>query len=219
MFNLRSESMRRIYNLRSEHTNLFARVAAVCADSDSDWVSVDSDEERLRSILYPTHEENGTSSEELFDTSPKKASAAELHRSYMKYDLVRKGGPSGSPVYDELGYQLDYHKLTGNAYSSRSSKPGKPRYKSERELDKEEHRKRKIMGTPKNNVSALTLMAWNERVSRDLMIPFHTVQMEHFEEWQERGFVAEPGEFEAVNMSEEKRNFITNLACGSAFRK
>lgn len=96
---------------------------------------------------------------------------------------------------------------------------GRSRYKSEKELDKEENRKRKIIGTPKDKVSALTLTAWEERVSRDLGIPFHTVEMEHFEEWQEKGFVAEPGEFEAVNMSKEKSDLLSTLATGSAFRK
>lgn len=139
--------------------------------------------------------------------------------SYIKYEMVRKGGPNGPPVFDELGYQLDYGKVTGSGYGSKASKLGKSRHKSEKEMMEEQHRKGKIMGTPKNNVSALTLLAWDERVSRDLGIPFHTVVMEHFEEWQERGFVAEPGEFEASNMSKERSDLLTKLAVGSAFRK
>lgn len=68
-------------------------------------------------------------------------------------------------------------------------------------------------------MSALTLMAWDERVSRDLGIPFHTVVMEHFEEWQEKGFVPEPGEFQAVTMSKEKSDLLVTLATGSGFGK
>lgn len=209
-------------------------VAAACPDHDSEWEDIDSDGEPMRSSLTPTPEElacrqflsdksdagkNNTGSRELLATSPKQATAAGRDSSCIKYEMVRNGGPNGIPVFDELGYQLDYYKVTGSAYGSRSSMLGKSRYKSENQLTKEEHRKGKIMGTPRNNVSALTLMAWKERVSRDLGIPYHTVIMEDFEEWQERGFVAEPGEFEAVNISKEKRDMIDKLATGSAYRK
>ena len=74
------------------------------------------------------------------------------------------------------------------------------------------------MGTVKDHVSALTHMAWDDRVARELGIPYHKVEMEHFEELAKRGFVGKEGEFEAKNMSEEERNRISRLATGSAFR-
>lgn len=232
-------------NLRSESRNLsdtFARFndeASACPDGDSEWEDIDSDEEPLRSSLRPTRGElawreyfsergrmpmsisDGAAVNDpgKHDTGSKEPLATSPKSSYIKYEMVRKGGPNGPPVFDELGYQLDYYKVTGSAYGSKASKLGKSRYKSEKEMMEEERRKRKIMGTPKNNVSALTLLAWDERVSRDLGIPFHTVVMEHFEEWQGRGFVAEPGEFEASKMSKERSDFVTKLAVGSAFRK
>jgi len=83
-----------------------------------------------------------------------------------------------------------------------------------------EERKRKgeIMGTPEEKQSALTSIAWDDRVARELGIMYHKVEMKHFEELSRRGFVAKEGEFEAVNMSEEEKNRLTTLATGSAFR-
>ena len=82
----------------------------------------------------------------------------------------------------------------------------------------EDARKGEIMGTARENVSALTHMAWNDRVSRELGIPYHKVEMKHFEELARSGFVGRPGEFEAVNISKEENERITKLSTGSAFR-
>jgi len=86
------------------------------------------------------------------------------------------------------------------------------------EKDRENARKREIMGTVRENVSALTYMAWDDRVSRELGIPYHKVEMKHFEMLAERGFVGKEGEFEAVNISQEENERITKLCIGSAFR-
>jgi hypothetical protein len=83
----------------------------------------------------------------------------------------------------------------------------------------EQIRKCEIMGTPREQVSAMTLMAWDDRVARELGIDYHKVEMKHFEELKRRGFVAQEGEFEAKNISEEERERITTLATGSAFRR
>lgn len=87
-----------------------------------------------------------------------------------------------------------------------------------KEESRENARKGEIMGTPQENVSALTSMAWNDRVSRELGIPYHKVEMKHFEELARRGFVGRPGEFEAVNISKEENERIMKLCTGSAFR-
>lgn len=230
MFNLRSEPR----NLSSDTSARFIDVAATYPDDNSEWEDIDSDGEPIRSSLRPTHEElackkalsdkndagkHDTGNKESVAPSPKQTTAAERHSSYIKYEMVCSGGPNGPPVFDDLGYQLDYYKVTGSPYGSRSSRLGRSRYKTQNKLMKEQHKKGKIMGTPIDDVSALTLMGWDERVSRDLGIPYHTVVMEHYEEWQERGFVAEPGEFDAVNISQDKQNLLLKLATGSAFRK
>lgn len=83
-----------------------------------------------------------------------------------------------------------------------------------------EERKAEIMGGPeKNKRSALTLMLWDYRVSRDLGIPYHKVELRHFEEWWQAGFRAKGEEFIAENVSKENRDRVTELATGSPFRK
>jgi hypothetical protein len=62
-------------------------------------------------------------------------------------------------------------------------------------------------------------MAWDDRVSRDLGIPYHAADLEDFEEWYRRGFRAEEGKFEAENMMEEERARINKIVIGCAFRK
>ena len=83
---------------------------------------------------------------------------------------------------------------------------------------REEDRKCEIMGTPKDNVSGLTLSAWKDRVARELGIPYHKVEMKHYEILAERGFVGKEGEFEAENISQEERDRLLKLSTGSAFR-
>ena len=79
--------------------------------------------------------------------------------------------------------------------------------------------KAELMGMNRNEVSAFSMMAWDDRVSRDLGIPYHKVKMEYFEEWYEKGFRAQPGEFNAKNITPEEDKRIIKLAQGSALRK
>lgn len=88
----------------------------------------------------------------------------------------------------------------------------------EEERDLERARKLEIMGTRREHVSALTYMAWEDRVARELGIPYHKVEMKHFEELASRRFIPKEGEFEAVNMSEEERERLSRLCTGAAFR-
>lgn len=74
------------------------------------------------------------------------------------------------------------------------------------------------MDTKRENVSAMTYIAWDDRVARELGIPYHNVEMTHFEELASRGFVGKEGKFEAVNMSEEERERLSGLCTGAAFR-
>jgi hypothetical protein len=50
------------------------------------------------------------------------------------------------------------------------------------------------MGTKMENVSALTYMAWDDRVAKELGIPYHNVEMTHFEELASWGSTGKEGE-------------------------
>jgi hypothetical protein len=128
------------------------------------------------------------------------------------------GGPNGPKIFDDLGFELSYEACAGIVRGGIRRPRGKNYYDMEDERDRERTRKMEIMGTKRDNVSALTSMAWNDRVARELGIPYHKVEIKHFEELAERGFVGKDGEFEAVNMSEEERDRLTKLCTGSAFR-
>jgi len=128
------------------------------------------------------------------------------------------GGPNGPKIFDDFGFELSYEACAGIGRGGIRRPRGKNYYDMEDERDRERARKMKIMGTKRDNVSALTSMAWDDRVARELGIPYHKVEMKHFEELAERGFVGKDGEFEAVNMTEEERDRLTKLCTGSAFR-
>lgn len=126
-------------------------------------------------------------------------------------------GPNGPKVYDEAGFELSYKKCASVGRAPRRSHGAQYFAMLEREAE-ESRRKEEIMGTRREHVSALTSMAWNDRVARELGIPYHKVEMKHFEELARRGFKAKEGEFEAANMSKEEQERLTKLCTGSAFR-
>ena len=127
-------------------------------------------------------------------------------------------GPNGSPTYDGLGYELDYHAVAAASRRPRA-RSGKKYMEMLERGQNEDDRKAELMGMDRNQVSAFSMMAWDDRVSRDLGIPYHKVKMEHFEEWYEKGFRAQPGEFSSKNLTPEEVKRIDKLAIGSAFRK
>ncbi|KAH0538458.1 hypothetical protein FGG08_004956 [Glutinoglossum americanum] len=136
-------------------------------------------------------------------------------------EKILKRGPTGPPVYDEMGFELYYDKVA----CSRRGRPGcrTMNFKQYGEFLARERResdgKTQILGMGKDNVSGSASMAWNDRVSRDLGILYHEVDIEDFEEWHRRGFKAEDGEFKVGNISEEERERLHRLTIGSAFRK
>jgi hypothetical protein len=131
----------------------------------------------------------------------------------------KDSAPTQAPIYDSLGYELSPTRI--QRASRRYRKPSNyEAYEARMQKDrKEQIRKCEIMGTPREKVSAMTLMAWDDRVARELGIEYHKVEMKHFEELKRRGFVAKEGEFKASNMSKEERERITTLATRSAFRR
>ncbi|KAL9608086.1 MAG: hypothetical protein Q9167_007060 [Letrouitia subvulpina] len=145
---------------------------------------------------------------------------SEFNKSYQKMERVRRRGPDGPVVRDALGYQLDYHKVVGGMrVPSRSAAAMDKRLKQLNERMALEERKREIMATPKEEEGGLASFAWDERVSRDLKIPYHRVELEHFEKWKNDGFRAKPREFDDSFISKEKRRLLFKLAEGCVFRK
>ncbi len=123
----------------------------------------------------------------------------------------------GPPIYDHLGYELCHKKIAMS-----NMMPRKPTWKDEireRILDREKERKRVIMGTPQNDISALTLMAWNGTVADCLNKPYHMVTMDDYEEIHRMGLKFPPEKFVASNWSKEETDAITKRAQGSGLRK
>ncbi|KAK1762699.1 hypothetical protein QBC33DRAFT_256363 [Phialemonium atrogriseum] len=136
--------------------------------------------------------------------------------SHKRDQEVLSKGPNGSPVYDRLGYKINYKILKGSSRRRRPSRNA-ARYLALVEAEIEQIRRlREIMG--RSNESAAMLSAWQDRVARDLDIPFHTVDMPEYEEWHRRGFRLEPGEL-AGNPSKDESERLLTLAVGSAFRE
>ena len=146
---------------------------------------------------------------------PKRTKTAEPPRSPSPTAICLKKGPKGSPTYDKLGYELDYNLIAGRSSGRRRTHKQSEEY-WERERSERE-RKTEIMNFSKDNESALTGMAQDDRVARDLGIAYHEVGIEEYELWYQKGFRAKPGEFE--NISKQEQDRICTLATGSAFRK
>ena len=152
----------------------------------------------------------------LFPPSPKrrKRASPEPHEPTPIEVCLRKG-PGGSPTFDEMGFELDYDYI--------SKGRGRPRPLGKRALAKldkkreESEQKKKIMGAEKDQVTSTAEPAWDDRVARDLGIAYHEVGMEEYEEWQRRGFHAEPGEFQ--NPSQKEKDRLMRLSTGCALRK
>jgi hypothetical protein len=117
------------------------------------------------------------------------------------------------PKFDELGYEIDYRKV--DASRTRGKRMSIEQFEKE---CAESARKREIMGTPREAVSAMTSMAWDDRVATIVGKPYHKVTIKDYEEVHRLGHRFEPGEFVAKNMSKKECDRITKLAIGSAFR-
>lgn len=135
------------------------------------------------------------------------------------HETILRRGPRGPPVYDEMGFELDYGKCAGS-----SSMPSKSTMLNnmDRMMDKhdrEDEVKRRVMGWTQAQVKACDDWALNDRISRDLNIPFHKVTIDKFEEWAEKGFKVKPEDFDKTKMSKKENDRLGLLAAGSVFRK
>lgn len=138
--------------------------------------------------------------------------------SVLKSGKASKTAAGKKPIYDALGYEIDPAKVARAKRRPRQLSPDS--YMKMLDDDRKENgRKAEIMGTPRDQVSAMTMMAWEDRIARELGKPFHKVVMEDFEEVHRRGIKFHPDEFVAAKMSKKETDRISKLATGSAFRK
>lgn len=127
-----------------------------------------------------------------------------------------RAGRNGPPVYDEMGFELDYDKVGGGGRPSKQAMLNR----MDRAVARAERKgavKARVMGMEEEKVSFDVERAWDDRVSRDLGIPFHKVGAEQFEEWEKKGFKANPRDFENLGKEEEER--LDFLQAGCALRK
>lgn len=159
--------------------------------------------------------EDDSDNQALRPPSPKRPRKQTPPLSMNPTELCLRKGPMGSPTFDEMGYELDYKYL-----SKVSHKRSRPSYKQVMRMmekeDKERKRKSEIMGLSEEKCQQQET-AWDDRVARDLGMAFHEVGVEEYEEWQKRGFHADPGDFE--NLSEEEKKRLDKIQVGCALRK
>jgi len=130
----------------------------------------------------------------------------------------KKAATEEVPIYDELGYELDPEKIAKAKKRTLKRRSPEAYMKMINQQLKEQNRKADIMGTPNDKVSGITLMAWDNRVGRELGKPYHKVCMGDYEEISRRGIKFKRGEFLHENISPEKRDWLMTLTTGGDFR-
>lgn len=130
------------------------------------------------------------------------------------FETMSKQGPNGPPIYDELGFELDYKRCTGGPSSKDAMLDA-----SERVMDRMEREtaaKVRVTGMKKAAFEDIE-DAWDDRVSRDLGIPFHMVGSKQYQEWKRKGFKADPKEIEKIAEQDSER--LDFLVEGCSLRK
>ena len=140
----------------------------------------------------------------------------DFHEGEKRRQQVLRNGPYGPPVYDEMGYPLSYARLKRTTSDPRRYNAQRHWERIQRDMAKNK-KIQKIMGREHCH-NLMTQAAWQDRVARDLDIPFHTVDVPEYEEWRRRGFRLEPGELENHPCKQEFNRLI-RLMSGSAFRE
>ena len=140
-----------------------------------------------------------------------------FHDLYVCYDK----GPNGSPTYDKAGFELDYKKV------AHWMKPVSPQSliseRYNKYIDKMvEEGKRKLdifFGDKRDSRSEKFEGVAQDRVSKDLQIPYHKVGLAEFEEWERRGFPKANLDEVASSTTQADRDRLLRMATGSSLRK
>jgi hypothetical protein len=153
-------------------------------------------------------------------TSKEALTSDETGDDMKRYEKLLKRGPKGPPIYDSQGFELDFKKVSQSMRPiSKRSRNSKKYMKMLEDARAETKLMEGISGVPENGLCAMQRMAIQDRVARDLGVPYHKVGMEHYARWSASGFKADPDEFKVGNISEDEGKRLLNLACGSALRK
>ncbi|PSK56755.1 hypothetical protein B9Z65_6379 [Elsinoe australis] len=139
--------------------------------------------------------------------------------------VCRKKGPRGSPTYDKAGFELDKKKVEEwfKPVAYNKDRMMKSMAEAVEKRQAEDERKREIFfekgaAPHPHKISPLLMDLWDDRVSKDLMVPIHNVGVKEYEEWERKGFPrAKQGEFWSV--PERQRERLPQLTSGSALRK
>ncbi|KAH6721737.1 hypothetical protein BKA61DRAFT_505885 [Leptodontidium sp. MPI-SDFR-AT-0119] len=143
-----------------------------------------------------------------------------FHELYVCFDK----GPNGSPTYDKSGFQLDYHKVADwmkpKGYNKSRIVNGME--KAIARAQSESQQMAEIFfekgEAPADTKNCRGTDYWKDRVSKDLNVPWHKITVEHFKEWERKGFKkARKGEYE--DFTEEERKRMLRLMSGASLRK
>jgi hypothetical protein len=133
-------------------------------------------------------------------------------------------GPQGSPTYDKSGFELDWdavaHWMEPTRYNKAKLIRGMDRAVEKAKSDGK--RMAEIFfeqgAAPEEPEYGNGKGYWKDRVSKDLNVPWHRIGVEHFEQWEKKGFKkARKGEYENPSKEESKR--MTRLLIGASLRK
>lgn len=129
-------------------------------------------------------------------------------------------GPKGSSTHDRFGFELDYNKcFQWGKHTYRSDlnpTSGKIKRQEERWVQDEKYLNRiaELMGDKINTSNILHKTfkeeAYKEKVRKDLGQQIYQVSVHTVENWHNKGFRAEPREFDLENIGLEKRKMYND---------
>ena len=143
-----------------------------------------------------------------------------FHENSNRMQKLIRRGPMGEPIYDTQGFELDYEKVSkATKLPRKRTRNSKAHMKMVEQRLSDDRSIKEIIGLSVGDVCATVLMAAQDRVARDLDMPYHKVEVEHYRSWKALGFHVDPETFKLENISEPERDRLLSLATGSALRK
>lgn len=145
--------------------------------------------------------------------TPKRLKTPDL--SEVPQALCLHKGPDGSPTYDKMGYELDYEYVKSHMDADSLMVDDARCYRLGRHVEE----KAKIMSLPKRDPTKCPSNAMDDRVARDLSIPYHEVGLDGYKEWKKKGFSVEPDDLDTSKWPKKERDRISDLQSGWACRQ
>jgi hypothetical protein len=143
-----------------------------------------------------------------------------FHEDFSRQEKLIRRGPTGRPIYDTQGFELDYDKVSKAMRPPRSRNRSSKAYLKMLETEQTNSRSiEKIVGLPEGGLYGTTRWAIQDRVARDLGLPYHKIGMDHYSSWSELDFEVDPEDFKLENITEAEKERLSRLATGSALRK